>query len=84
MVVGRIVSDEPPEMFFVQRDDMVKNLAPAASHPALRDPILPGRLDAGSFEFQTRRLQKRDDVVVEPADEPIDCRSCEPSIIAGF
>jgi hypothetical protein len=30
-------------MWFVQRDDMVENLAAAASHPAFRGPVGEGR-----------------------------------------
>ncbi len=34
-------------MSLVQRNDLVEQLAAAASHPALRDSILPGALDGG-------------------------------------
>jgi hypothetical protein len=39
-------------MLFVKRIDMIKNLAAAASHPALGDTILPGRLNARSLRRQ--------------------------------
>ena len=52
-------------MSFVQRDDMVQDLSPATSNPSFRGSILPGRLDARPLRFQTRRLQKRDDVSIE-------------------
>jgi len=29
-----VIANEPPEMLFVQRDDMIENRAAAASHPA--------------------------------------------------
>jgi hypothetical protein len=31
-------------MSFVQRDDVIEDLPPATADPALRDPVLPGRL----------------------------------------
>ena len=65
VVVVHVIADQPAEMLFVQRDDMVKDLASATSHPALRNAILPGRLDARPLGFQTRRRQKSDDLIVE-------------------
>src|SRR5947209_17405092 len=47
MVVGHVCSNQPVEMAFVQRDDVVEQLAPAAAHPALREAVLPGGLDTG-------------------------------------
>jgi hypothetical protein len=65
VVVAHVVPEQPAKMRLVQRDDMVENLPPAASYPALRRAILPGRLDAGSFGLQTRRPQEVDDVLIE-------------------
>ncbi|PYT30173.1 MAG: hypothetical protein DMG57_09095 [Acidobacteria bacterium] len=42
VVVVHVIANEPPQMSFVQSDDMVEHLAAAASHPALRDPICQG------------------------------------------
>jgi len=52
-------------VFFVQRDDMVKHLAPATAHPAFRQAVLPRRLRARSFGLQPRRLQEGDEVGIE-------------------
>src|SRR6266511_5183565 len=52
-------------MLFVQRDHMVQNLSTTASDPTFGGSILPGRLDAGPFWLQTRRLQKRRDLSIE-------------------
>jgi hypothetical protein len=41
MVVGCVCSKQPVETAFVQRDDVVEQLAPAAAHPALGDAVLP-------------------------------------------
>jgi len=42
MMIVHVIANKPPEMLFFQRDDMIENLAAAASHPAFRNPILPG------------------------------------------
>ena len=52
-------------MRFVQRDDVVEDLAATTAHPAFRHPVLPGRPDAGAFGLQARRLQESDDVGVK-------------------
>jgi len=52
-------------MLFVQRDDVVEDLAATTAHPAFRHPVLPGRPDAGAFGLQARRLQESDDVGVK-------------------
>jgi hypothetical protein len=52
-------------MVFVQRDDLVQDLAKNTPYPSFRDPVLPGRLDARPFWFQTRRRQKRNHVNIE-------------------
>jgi len=52
-------------MLFVQRDDMVEDLAAATSDPAFRNSVLPGCLDAGPLRRQTRGLQERDDRGIE-------------------
>jgi len=52
VMVVRVIADQPAEMLFVQSDDMVKDLAPATSHPSFSDPILPGRLDTRSLGFK--------------------------------
>ena len=41
VVVVHVIANEPSEMLFVQRDDMVENLAAAASYPAFRGSVLP-------------------------------------------
>ena len=49
VIVVDVITNEPPEMLFVQRDDMIENLAAAASDPAFRKPILPGGLNTCAF-----------------------------------
>ena len=43
VVVVHVIANEPSEMLFVQRDDMVENLAAAASYPAFRGSVGEGR-----------------------------------------
>ena len=52
-------------MLFLQRDDVVEDLAATTAHPAFRHPVLPRRPDAGAFGLQARRLQESDDVGVK-------------------
>ncbi len=47
MVVGDVIREEALEMALVQRDDLIEQLATAATDPALRDSILPRALDRG-------------------------------------
>ena len=45
-------------MRFVQRDDMIEDLAPATTDPAFRYSVLPWRLHARLLGLHTRRLQE--------------------------
>jgi len=58
MVVAHVITHEPEQMSFVQRDDMVQDLTATTSNPSFRGSILPGRLDARPLRFQAGRLQK--------------------------
>ena len=60
-----VIADQPPEMLLVQRDNVVEDLAAATANPALRQTILPWRLDAGLLGFQTGGLQKLDHITIE-------------------
>ena len=65
VVVPHVFAHEPAKVWLVQRDDMVQDFAAGTSDPAFGGSILPGRLDARPFWFQTRRLQKRNHVSIE-------------------
>ena len=65
VMVVHVIADQSAKMGFVQRDGMVQDLAPNTPHPSLRDPVLPGCLDARPFWFQTWRPQKRNHVSIE-------------------
>ena len=63
--VGNVITHEAPQVLFVQRDHVIEQLAPAATHPSFRDSILPRRLDTGPFGLQSRGLQEGDHLVIE-------------------
>ena len=42
VIVVHIIAHKPPQMLFVQRNDMVEYLAAAASHPAFCGPVGKG------------------------------------------
>ena len=65
VMVVHVIADQSAKMGFVRRDGMVQDLAPNTPHPSLRDPVLPGCLDARPFWFQTCRPQKRNHISIE-------------------
>lgn len=65
VVIVHVSMDQPAEMFFIQRDDMVKDLAAAISDPAFGDTVSPGRLRARLLGCQTCRIQERDNIRIE-------------------
>src|SRR5216684_189792 len=65
MVIVHVCSDQPVEMPFVQRDDLVEEIAPAAAHPALGDAVLPWRLNGRARRVQTCGFQEPDDIAVK-------------------
>jgi hypothetical protein len=52
-------------MSFVQRDDVVEDLPPATADPALRDPVLPGRLHTRALRLEAGGLQESDYIGIE-------------------
>jgi len=65
VVVVYVIANEPPQALFVQRDDMVENLAAAASRPAFRSPLLPRRLNTRALPFEARRPQEGNHILIE-------------------
>ena len=65
VVVDHVLANQPPQVRFVQRDDVVEKLAPTASDPTLGGSILPGRLNTGALRLELRRLQERDHIFIE-------------------
>ena len=65
VVVVHIVLHQPPQMAFIERDDMIEDLTAATSHPAFRNPVLPGGLNTGVFRLEARCLQEGHHLDVE-------------------
>ncbi len=65
VMVVHVIAHQPTKMWFVEGDYVIEDLAPATSHPSLRDSILPRCLYARSLGFQPRCLQELDDLVIE-------------------
>ena len=65
VMVVHVIANEPSEMLFVQRDDMVENLSAAASYPAFRSAVLPRRLQTCALRLQASSLQKGNHIDIE-------------------
>ena len=65
VMVPDVVVDDPSEMLFIQRDDVIEDFSAAAAYPPFRQSVLPRCLDARSLRLQSRRSQERDNFVVE-------------------
>src|SRR5262245_31312019 len=65
LVVVDVLTDHPIEMGFVERDDVVEQLAATTAYPALRDAVLPRCPNPCARRVQTGGLQKRDHVAVK-------------------
>lgn len=51
VVVADVLREQPFQMAFIERDDVIQQVAAAASHPAFRGAILPG-----AFEGSANRM----------------------------
>jgi len=49
VIIMDVLGKESLQMALVPSDDMIEQVAPTASHPALSNSILPGTLDGGSY-----------------------------------
>ena len=57
-----VIAHRPAEVLLTQRDDRIEDLVAATSDPSFRDSVLPWRLNACPFRFQTEGLQAGEDV----------------------
>src|SRR5262249_1120005 len=55
VVVADVVGEEPPEMVFVHRDDVIQEIPSAAFHPSLGHPVLPRTLERRSDRTHPQR-----------------------------
>ena len=65
VVVIHIIPNQPPQMLFVDRDDVVENLTAATSDPAFCDSVLPWRLNTRALRLQAGCLQECNHLIVE-------------------
>ena len=65
LVITNILADDATKVFFMERDDVVEDLAAAASNPSFGRSVLPWAVNARSFGFQSGGRQERNDVAVE-------------------
>ena len=65
VIIPDEILQDAPQMPLVECDDMVENLSPAASDPALGYAVLPGRLNARAFRFQTCGPQEANHADIE-------------------
>jgi hypothetical protein len=57
MVEGDIIADRASQVWFVQCDDVVEDLAAATSDPALRRSVLLWRLNTGALRLEAGCLE---------------------------
>src|SRR5260370_33188013 len=60
MMVTNILGKQSLQMAFIQRNNVVHQVSSAASHPALRDAILPGRSEGSSLGNHPRGFHRGD------------------------
>ena len=65
VIIRQILTPKPPEMAFVDRDDVIHHLAASTADPSFSDSVLPGAPYTRSHRFDTARLQELDDVIAE-------------------
>ena len=65
LVIADVLADDATKVFFIQRDDVVEDLAAAASNPSFGRSVLPWGVNARSFGFQSAGRQEGNDVAVK-------------------
>jgi len=65
LVIADVVADQTAKVFFIHRDDMVEDLAAAASDPSFGRSVLPRCLNARPFRLKSSSLQEGNHVGVE-------------------
>lgn len=56
MVVANVMRQQAFQVPLIESDHMIKQIAPAASDPALRHTVLPGTAEGGSDGLKSDRL----------------------------
>jgi hypothetical protein len=47
VVVGNVLAEQPFQMTFIDRDNVIEQVAAAAAHPTFGDTVLPGAFEGG-------------------------------------
>ena len=58
VIVGDVLTTDPPRMGFVERDYVIEAFAARAADPSFRDSVLPGTADRRSFRLYAGGLQQ--------------------------
>jgi hypothetical protein len=58
MIVADIISEQPFQMEFIQRNDVIQQVCPAAFDPPFRHPVLPRTLERSSHRSDGHRLNR--------------------------
>lgn len=58
VIIGYVLPNDSPQMFFVQRDHMIQDFSAAVSDPAFRQSILPGACTLVRFGFRPVAFRK--------------------------
>jgi hypothetical protein len=64
-IVGREFAAEPPNVGFVDRDDMIETFAARGANPFFRRSVLPGASNARVLWLNSRRLRQSQDFGAE-------------------
>jgi hypothetical protein len=65
LVIAHVVADQAAKVLLIHRDDMVEDLAAAASDPSFGHSVLPRCLNARPFRLKSSGLQEGNYVGVE-------------------
>jgi hypothetical protein len=65
VIIRQIFTSKPSKVVFVQRDDVIQELAASTAGPSFGDSILPRAPQTRSYRFDATRLQERENLSAE-------------------
>src|ERR1039458_8428497 len=65
VVVTDVLIQQPSQMFPIQHDHMIQEIATHTAHPALGNSVLPGTAECGANRLAAHRLDSRDHIGTE-------------------
>jgi hypothetical protein len=65
VIIRQILTPKPSEVLFVQRNDVIQQLAASTADPAFSDSILPRAPQTRSYRFNAARLQEAENLSTE-------------------